>query len=50
MPKAVERALKRKGKSQGLTGKDLNRFVYGTLRHEYGWKPKSELAHPSKGK
>ena len=42
MPKAIEEALKRQGRSKGLKGKRLARFVYGTLRKKFGWKPRRE--------
>lgn len=43
MPKAVEDALKRKAAKLGYKGERANAFVYGTLRHKFGWKPKREL-------
>ena len=42
MPKKVEIALKKEGKAKGYTGDRLNAFVFGTLRHKFGWKPKRE--------
>ena len=41
MPKAMERALKRKARSKGLKGKRADAYVYGTLR-KTGWKPSRE--------
>jgi hypothetical protein len=31
MPEKVKRALKKAGKKKGLSGKKLDRFVYGTM-------------------
>lgn len=39
MPKALERKLKKKAKSKGLSAKRAGAYVYGTLR-KTGWKPK----------
>ena len=39
MPKKLEEELKREGRQKGLKGKDLDRYVYGTLR-KVGWRPK----------
>ena len=41
MPKKLERELKRRAASKGLTGKRAAAYVYGSLR-ETGWKPKRE--------
>ena len=42
MPEAVERALKSEAEKRGYTGERKNAFVYGTMRHKYGWKPERE--------
>jgi len=39
MPKAMERALRKKARAKGLTGKRADAYVYGALR-KTGWKPK----------
>lgn len=41
MPKKMEKALQDVGKAKGLSGDELDRFVYGTLR-KTGRKPKRE--------
>jgi hypothetical protein len=40
MPKAMERALKKRAKKMGLGKKRTGAFVYGTMRKKTGWKPK----------
>jgi len=42
MPKKIEKALFRAGRKKGKKGESLNAFVYGVLRHKFGWKPKRE--------
>lgn len=42
MPKKVEKALFKKAREMHLIGEDADRFVYGTMRHKLGWKPKRE--------
>lgn len=42
MPRQIEEALKRQASKKGLKGKKRNAFIYGTLRHKFGWKPKRE--------
>lgn len=42
MPEAVERRLQNVAKARGYTGRSRDAFVYGTLRHKYGWKPERE--------
>jgi hypothetical protein len=42
MPEKAERMLRREASKQGMTGKEADRYVYGTLRHKFGWKPKRE--------
>ena len=39
MPKWLERKLRIEGRKKGLSGKALDRYVYGTMR-KLGWKPK----------
>jgi len=41
MPKALEQKLKREAKSEGLKGKRMNAYVYGTLR-KTGWTPSTQ--------
>jgi len=41
MPKALERELKQKAASKGISGDRADAYVYGTLR-KTGWKPKRE--------
>lgn len=43
MPVAAERALERAADQKGLKGEDKDRFVYGVLRHKFGWRPRREL-------
>ena len=38
MPKNLEKNLKRKAKSKGLSGERADAYVYGTMR-KTGWKP-----------
>tara|TARA_Y100000310_G_C19991424_1_gene494294 strand:- start:72 stop:203 length:132 start_codon:yes stop_codon:yes gene_type:complete len=38
MPKKLEKNLKRKAKSKGLSGERADAYVYGTMR-KTGWKP-----------
>ena len=38
MPKFLEKKLKRKAKSKGLSGDKADAYVYGTMR-KTGWKP-----------
>lgn len=40
MPKKLERKLKKEAKKKGLSKKEINAYVYGTLR-KTGWKPKN---------
>lgn len=42
MPVAMEKALERVANKRGLTGKERDAFVYGTMR-KTGWKPKREV-------
>lgn len=42
MPVAMEKALERVADKRGLTGKERDAFVYGTMR-KAGWKPKREV-------
>ena len=51
MPKALERKLKAEARAKGLTGKEFNEYVYGTLR-KTGWTPGGSTSklHPKKGK
>jgi len=39
MPKKLERELKMRCRLKGLSKKECDRYVYGTLR-KTGWKPK----------
>lgn len=39
MPKELERKLLGQGKAQGLTGKDLGAYVYGTMQKTTSWRP-----------
>lgn len=41
MPKAMERALKRRAKKMGLSKKRTGAYIYGTMR-KTGWKPKKK--------
>ena len=41
MPKKLEKSLKKKCKSKGLSKKKCDAYVYGTMR-KTGWKPKRE--------
>jgi len=41
MPKAMERALRKKAVKMGLMGERKNAYIYGTMR-KTGWKPKRE--------
>lgn len=41
MPKKMEKELKKEVKKKGLTGKNKDAYIYGTLR-KTGWKPKKE--------
>jgi hypothetical protein len=41
MPKKEERRLKRQATKRGLTGREKDAYVYGTMRRQ-GWKPKRE--------
>ena len=38
MPEKLEKKLKRKAKSKGLSGDKADAYVYGTMR-KTGWKP-----------
>jgi len=42
MPRAVEQALQREARRKGFKGERANAYVYGTLRHKFGWKPRRE--------
>jgi len=53
MPKAIEAALMRAASKYARSGKlhkkagestksAKDRFVYGTLRHKFGWKPSTQ--------
>lgn len=44
MPEKLERELRKRGRALGLTGRALDRYVYGGLR-ETGWKPKKDKRH-----
>lgn len=44
MPKKLERQLKAKAKSKGLSKERSDAFVYGTLR-KTGWTPKKKKTH-----
>lgn len=46
MPKALENKLERQASGKGLTGRDRDAYVYGTLR-KTGWKPSGERQAPS---
>jgi hypothetical protein len=39
MPKKVEKALSRQARKEGLTGKEVGAYVYGTMEKE-GLMPK----------
>ena len=41
MPAKLERKLKREATAEGLKGKRLNAYVYGTLR-KTGWTPSTQ--------
>lgn len=41
MPKAIEDALKKEAAKRGLTGKQKDAYVYGTLR-KTGWTPSTQ--------
>lgn len=41
MPKWLERRLRREAKRRFPNDKERqDRYVYGTLRHKFGWKPR----------
>lgn len=42
LPKAIERKLEKEASKKGLKGARKRAYVYGTLRHKFGWKPKRE--------
>jgi hypothetical protein len=48
MPEALERELKSQGRKKGLKGRNLDAYVYGTLR-KTGWKPSGEGIHLASG-
>ena len=39
MPRKLKKKLKKEAKKQGLTGDQVDAYVYGTMRKQ-GWKPK----------
>lgn len=39
MPKALERKLRAQARKQGKTGKEADRYIYGTMVNQ-GWRPK----------
>lgn len=41
MPKPLERKLTKEAKAEGLKGKRLNAYVYGTMR-KTGWTPSTQ--------
>lgn len=41
MPEKMERELKAEAKKKGLKGKDVDAYIYGTMRKS-GWKPDRE--------
>jgi len=41
MPLKMERKLKKQADKEGLKGKRLNAYVYGTMR-KTGWKPSTQ--------
>ena len=41
MPKAMERALKKKAKKKGLSKERQDAYVYGTMR-KTGWVPSTQ--------
>ncbi len=45
MPKKQEEALIKAGKAKGLTGKELDKFVYGTMVNQ-GWRPTGKRGAP----
>ncbi len=48
MPAKLKKLLARKARVKGYSEKELNRYVYGTMR-KLGWKPRKEkhrLAQP----
>ncbi len=50
MPAELEQQLKRRASSKGLSGKQANVYVYGTLRNT-GWQPKRKrILHRQKKK
>lgn len=40
MPKKMEAELRREAKKKGLTGKQADAYVYGTMQSKTNWKPK----------
>jgi hypothetical protein len=42
MPEMIENKLKAQARKRGLKGEEADKYVYGTLRSKFGWKPKSE--------
>lgn len=41
MPKALEKKLRMKGRAKGYTARQLDSYIFGTMRR-LGWKPKKE--------
>jgi hypothetical protein len=48
MPKKQEEALIKAGKEKGLSGKALDKFVYGTMVNR-GWSPTGKKKGPPYG-
>jgi len=42
MPEGIEKRLRMEGIKKGLKGKDLDAYVYGTMRNKLGWKPNNQ--------
>lgn len=42
MPELIENKLKAQARKRGLKGDDADKYVYGTLRKKFNWKPKGE--------